>query len=142
MLCIEGGNASLRHQTQQQGVNLGPRAIDFVEEEDRKIRAVLQNRSWLDARPAVLGNVGVIDHVGGHQVDRALDALKISADRARSRSQQRCFSNADITFKKNVATRENGYRDEPHRAGLTYDDLADAVLKATCDFRRGYPLQF
>ena len=82
-LAVEGLHAALGHHAQQQRVHLRPRAIDLVEEEDRELLAVADQRPGLDRRAAVGVDVRVVDEVGRHQVDRALDARERAAEHPR-----------------------------------------------------------
>ncbi len=57
-------------------MDLRPGAVNLIEEEDRKILAVTQHRTRVDARPAILAEIGVVHEIRGHEVNGALDAFE------------------------------------------------------------------
>ena len=81
------------------------RAIDLVEEERDELLPVSQQRTGLDARLAVRIDVGVINEVGRHQVDRAFDALEAAADGTREGAQDRGLADADVAFEQHARGR-------------------------------------
>jgi hypothetical protein len=99
-------------------MHLRPGAVDLIEEEDRKVFAVLDQRPGIDGRPALGADVGVVDQVVGHQVDRALDARVGPAKHAREGAQQRRLADAHITLQQHVAAREHGRVEEADHARL------------------------
>ena len=62
-LAVERRDAALGHHAQQQRMHLRAGAVDLVEEEDRELLAVRDQRAGLDRRPAVGADVGVVDQV-------------------------------------------------------------------------------
>ncbi len=120
---------ALGHQAQQQRVHLRARAVDLVEEEDGEVAAVADDGPRLDARASVLADVGVIDHVGGHEVDRAFDTLVCTPETARRGAQQRRLADADVAFEKHVAARKNGDGQQAYDAPLPDDDLGQLAFE-------------
>jgi hypothetical protein len=97
-LAVEGRHAALGHRAQQQRLHLRARPVDLVEEEDGERFAVPQQGPGLDAGLPSALDVGVVDEVVGHQVDRALDALEVAADGAREGPQHGGLADADVAF--------------------------------------------
>jgi hypothetical protein len=110
-------------------MHLRARAVDLVEEEDRQRRAVAEDGTRLDPGPAVLAQVGVIDEVGGHEVDGALDTLVGAAERARSGTQERRLADAHVALKEHVATGEDGDGYEADDARLADDRFGNFRLE-------------
>jgi len=104
-----------------QRVHLRSGTVDFVEEEGREVGAVLEDGAGIHARAAVFTDVGVVDKVGRHQVDGALDALVGAADSTRHCAQQRGLADADVALEQNVAAREHRQGDQVDGAILTHD---------------------
>ena len=111
VLAVEGIDAALGHHPQEERVHLRAGAIDLVEEEHRELRAVLEERTGIDARLSLLADVRVVDEIVGHEVDGALDPLVGAADATRHRPQQGRLADADIPLQQHVTTREDGDRD-------------------------------
>ena len=75
--------------------------------------------------PAIFGKIGVVDDVGRHHVDRALDAVELAAESSRSRPQEGCFSYPHIALEQHVPAGENGNRQEADGRRLANDRLLD-----------------
>ena len=70
---------------------------------------MFQHRAGIDARFTVFVDVGVVNQIIRHQIDRAFDALEGAADGPGKGTQHGRFADANITFEQHVAARE--YRD-------------------------------
>ena len=130
VFAVEGGDAALGHEPQQERMHLRARPVDLVEEEHGEVAAVTQHRPGVDARAAVLAEIGVIDEVRGHQVDRAFDPLERAAKGARRRAQQRRLADADIAFQENVAAGENGNGEQPDDTRLPDDGAVECLFES------------
>ena len=131
-LAVEGRHAALGHRAQQQCVHLRPRAVDLVEEEDRQVFAMADQRARLDGRPAGRVDIGVIDEVGRHQIDRALAAREITAEHAREGAQQRRLADAHVALQQHMAAREDSDVDLPDHAALADQRLRNLGLERQC----------
>ncbi len=111
-------------------MHLGAGAVDLVEEEHREVGALLQQWARVDARLAVLAEMGVVDEVRRHQVDGALDTLEGTTYGARHGTQQGGLADADIAFQQHMAAREGGYGEQADDPLLSQHHLADLLLEA------------
>src|SRR5450756_2739546 len=76
VFAVERGYRAFRHGTQQQRLDLRPRAIYLVEEERHEPFAVAKEWSGFDTRLSFRIDVGVVDEVSGHEIDGALDSFE------------------------------------------------------------------
>ncbi|HJP98727.1 MAG TPA: hypothetical protein VJ862_09215, partial [Rhodanobacteraceae bacterium] len=88
-----------------------------------------QQRAWFDARPALRIDVGMIDEVARHQIDRAFDPFEFAAYRARERAQQGRLADADVAFEQHVPAREDRDREETNGARKAEHALVQRALE-------------
>ena len=129
IFAVERVSAALGHEPQKQRMDLWPRTIDFIEEEDREIFAVPQDRSRIDFRPPVLAQIRIVDEIARHQIDGTFDPLVGAADRPRHSAQQGRLADANIAFKQDMAARENRDRQKADDAVLPNDRFRDFFLE-------------
>src|SRR6218665_176115 len=112
VLAVEGRHRALGHRPQQQRLHLWPGTVDFVEKKGAQLFAMAQQRARVDARPAVLIDIAVIDQIARHQVDAPFHALELTADGAGKGAQHRGLADADIAFEQHMAAREQRHIDQ------------------------------
>ena len=124
-LAVEGRDAAFGHHPQQQRMHLRAGAVDLVEEEYRKLFAVLDQRPALDRRAPFSADVRVVDQVARHQVDRAFDAREVAAEHAREGTQQGRLADAHVALQQHVPACENSRVDAPDHTRLADHAAAD-----------------
>src|SRR5690606_24864961 len=107
VLTVERRDAALGHDPQQQGMNLGAGAVQLVKEKYGKLFSMFENRAGIDLRFANFIDIGVVDEVVRHQIDRALDTLISTTQSTRDGSQQGGLADTDIAFQHDVAAGEH-----------------------------------
>jgi hypothetical protein len=78
-----------------------------------------QQRPGLDARLALGIDVGVVDKISGHEIDRALDPLEFTTDRSRERTQDGGLAHTNVALQEHVSAGKQRDIDEPHGSLLT-----------------------
>ncbi len=134
VLPVEGRHAFFGHDLQQQGVDLRPGAVDFVEEKRAEVFPVLQQRPRQDAGLGVLVQVGVIHQVMGHQIDRAFDAGIAPAHAPGRGPQQGGLAHAHAPFQQDVAAGKNRGGQQADGPLLAEDGFPQPGLEAQGQF--------
>src|SRR5258708_608676 len=100
-------------------MDLRTRSVDLVEEKSGEPLTMTQQRPGLDAWLALGIDVGVVDKISWHEIDRALDPLEFTADRSRERTQNRGLAHTDVTLQEHMPAGKQRDVDEPHGSLLT-----------------------
>ena len=119
----------LLHRFEQRRLRPGRHAVDLVDEqqigEDRPLVQRERARRHVE-------DVGA-DDVGGHQVGRALHALKLQPHDARERADRQRLGQARHALEQRVAAADDRQQQQIDHLGLPDDDLGELAARLARD---------
>ena len=129
VIAIERFYAALTHHSQQERVHLRPGTIDFVEEKSRQLPPFAEQGSRRHCRFARIIEIGVINEIGGHEIDGAFDTLRLSPQCTGYRSKQGGLAYANTPLQQGMSPREHRNAEQMDCMILAHDGFLDLAFK-------------